>query len=656
MLNVYLRSTAVWVVCALVAAATGWAEDVLPSLSFNDEAPAEAVAPGITAPAAAPAVTKSTPKAPSETTDAGDRDAVDVGTAREKAIAFFRSLAAAEGADGLIAPPARQRKVVGYTDVEVRFSEKLVDVPVFETVQEYQDVKVGESVDAVTIRKKVGVRKVVGTEKKMGLVKDPNGTIVRTLKERVYGPGGPDVWHGFQFGHNAMAIYAMMRAGVDPGDEIVQSVAEALSRIYEEFGLPDLTWDLAWSTAAFSLLREERYQELARQMAGKLLDGQIDNGNASGLWGPVCVNTELLAAMTRKKADYSAFYLAAKAKHAVSKRESDQKKADQALEALRTFDKLFRRVSMLAGKMTAVTRNVSFEEEMGILHPFSLPALPSWIFNQRSADMESTAIAMFGLRVAAGQKLIPTETWRPLDERKRPLARPRRAQDVLQRAVTAIQRAQRQEGWTELNQHQPVTDFDKIEGIKGVPVDGRSFAALDSKMTSLSTAQGYAVFSYYAALFGVSGLNPYARNVMAGNASVKAILAKGFGGPDPKALPACDLCFFLSDTPDLGNPEFDLKAWLPIAKYLVSAQNKDGSWGTTTRYGVKKEPSSLRERRNVLPGILEPKADKQLWSKAHVDFNVKTMNQPGWIPSYFADPRIELTAYALLALAGDKEQ
>jgi hypothetical protein len=390
-------------------------------------------------------------------------------------------------------------------------------------------------------------------------------------------------------------------------------------------------------------------------MAGKLLDGQIDTGSAAGLWGPVCVNTELLAAMTRKKGDYSAFYLAAKAKYAARKKESYQKKAEQALAALRTFENLSRRVSMQAEKMAGGTNSIRFEEERGIVHPFGLPALPSWIFNQRSADMESTAIAMYALRVAAGQKLIPMKTWRPLDERNRPLTSPRRARDVLVNAVTAIQRAQRREGWTELNQHQPVTDFDKIEGIKGVPVDRRSFVPLDSPMTSLSSAQGYAIFSYYATMVGVSGLNPYARNVKAGNASVKAILAKGFEDPGTKTPPTCDLCFFLSETPDLGNPKFDLNAWSPIAKYLANTQNEDGSWGTTRPYGIKKEPSSLRERRNVLPGILEPKADKQLWSKAHVDYNLKTMRKPGKITSYFADPRIELTAYALLALAAEQE-
>lgn len=639
----------VLLLCTTVAAQVGSNEqDVLPSL-LPDDAPADPV--GDNTPKSTSPGSVESPEVITETTDAEPSDMLDVSAAREKAIIFFRDLAATDKVDGIISPPIRTQLVVGYTDKEVRFSEKLIDAPIYEIVQEYQNVKVGEGSDAVTIRKKVNVRKVVGTEKKMAVVGDPNGNILRVIKVPIHGPGGPDAWKSFQFGHNAMAIYAMMRAGVDPSDELIQRVAGRLDSIYTEFGLPDLTWDLAWSTAAFSMLREDQYRELARRLAGKLLDGQIDKGNAAGLWGPECINTELLAAMAKKKAEYSKFYLAAKTKHATSKKEADQKKMDQAMDALQKFEKLSAQVSMLAGSMVGVGGSVTLVGETGIAQ-LSVPSLQSWIYNQRSADMESTAIAMFALRVATAQKVIPSESWRPLDERKRALTPPRRARDVLKKAVTAIQGAQQEQGWTELNQHQAVTDFNQLQDIPGVPLENDFFPPLNSPVTSLSIAQGYSVFLNYAAMVGVAELKPLLRNVKAGNASVKSVLAKGFADPDSKAPAASGLCFFLGEAPDLGSPELELSTSLPIAKYLLDRQNKDGSWGPNI--SMIKDSSSIRERRNVLPDISELKADPKPWSKPHVDYNAKT-KEKHLLRRYFMDPRVEHTAYALLALASDRK-
>ena len=434
-----------------------------------------------------------------------------------------------------------------------------------------------------------------------------------------------------------------------------QRVAEQLLHVYELHGLPDLTWDLAWSTAAFSMMEGESYREMAGQMAGKLLDGQITDGKATGLWGPVCVNTEFLAAMLQKKDDYSAFYQAAKAKYAAKKRPSYEKKAEQALEALRTFSDVMTRVVMLADKMQYVSLQVTLSDEMGF-PPITLPVYPSWIYNQRSADMESTAVAMFGLRVAAERKVLPKETWRPLDERKRPLTPARRPRDVLLRAVTAIKGAQKREGWTELNRHQLVKDFDRMEGIRGVPGHATSFKPLADPLTPLSTVQGYAVFSYYAAINGVAGLRPFARNVVAGNESVKSVLDAGFTEPKGKEGSFCELCFYVSETPDLGNPEFDLQAWPTISAYLAASQNEDGSWGL--QKGTFKEPSSLRERRAMLPGMYATKAPPPVrdWSKAHVDYRTDNPHA-ATRDQYYYSPKIVNTAYALLALAeGDGGQ
>jgi hypothetical protein len=671
MISDNIRNLMRWGVYVLFIAPI-WADNVLPSLSFDDE-PEEAPAPAVTAQAVtntpvAPTVDETatveeaTTVSEALTVDKAPTGAetptvveltipdIDLITVQEKGITFLKGLAEKEEADGLISPPVRQRKVIGKTMVDVRYSMKLVDVPVYKVVKEFRNVKVGDSTDAVMVRKKVNVRKKVGTKKEERKVLDPDGDIFGQRVKYEYGPGGPDNWRAFEFGYNAMAIYAMMRTGVDPQDEVVQQVAEQLLYIYDEYGMPDLTWDLAWSTAAFSMIENKKYQEMAEQMAGKLMDGQIDDGVAAGLWGPVCVNTELLAAMTQKKADYSSFYLAAKARYANNKHPSYEKKVEDALNALRTFSHLIKRVSMLTDKMQYVSKRIRLSDEMGMVPSIILPGLPSWIYNQRSADMESTAVAMFGLRVATERKVLPKETWRPLDERNRPLTSARKSSDVLQLAIDAIRGFQQREGWTELNQHQLVKDFNKIKGINGVPGDASSFKPLADPLTPLSTVQGYAIYSYYAAINGVAGLRPFARNVIAGNASVKSVLDNDFTEPKGKKGSFCELCFYVSETPDLGIPEYDLQAWPIISAYLAASQNEDGSWGLQKT--AVKEPSSLRERRAVLPGILDEK-DRN-WAQAHVDY--QTDSPKGIIRrQYYYSPKIVTTAYALLALANEAE-
>ena len=622
------------------------AEDIMPTLSFDAE-PVVAPAPSAPPPAVQPVAEVAA--------SAGVAQGLDLVDLREKAVTFFRNRAAEGGAGGLISPPIRHRVVVGTTWVEARFSEKMIDVDTYETVMEYRNVKVGESTDAVMVRKKVPIKKKAGKEKRLQKVRDPNGDIVGRIAKHDYGPGGPDEWRAFQFGNNAMAIYAMMCAGVDSQDEMVLRVARQLRDVYRQYGLPDLTWDLAWSTAAFSLIDDPGYQELAGKMAGKLLDGQIAGGAAAGLWGPVCVNTELLAAMMRKRSDYSAFYLKAKAKHAAKPRKLYEEKAELALEALRSFERLIPRVSMLSDSMARVSARIKLTDRMDAAQSIRIPSLPSWLFTQRSADMESTAAAMFGLQTAARQKVMPAATWRPKDERRRPLIAPRKAADILRRAVRAIAAAQAKEGWTELNHHLPVVDFDEIEGINGVPIDKSSFKPLASPMNGLSTVQGYAVFSYYASIYGMSGIRPFARNVVAGNEAVKEVLA-GLEKPDRETPPACDLCFFVSETPDLGNPAYDLKAHDIISEYLVNTQNADGSWGKELPECMFKVPSSLRERRNVLPGMYWRKAKRTRdWSVAHVDYNSNDMHS-GIRELYTQDPLVVTTAYALMALSSGQKR
>jgi hypothetical protein len=584
---------------------------------------------------------------------------LDVATAREKAICYFRELAKKETAEGLICPPLRRGKVTEWKTVEVKCTKRLVEEkhPVYKVVEEYQDVKEGDSVTAVTVRKKVPVHKLEGwkTVQVERTVPDPNGSIVEQRRVPVMGPGGADEWRTFQFGHNAMALYALMRAGVDPQDEAVQRGAEQLLKIYQTFGIPDYTWDLAWSVAAFSMIESKDYQDMAKRMAGKLLDGQINDGAATGLWGPVCVNTELLSAMMAKRQEYSDFYLLAKKKTDEKKRASDQKKLDQALEALRAFEALMKQVVMLAPLINWQSWLATLSDDAGEGLALTVPIYPAYIYNQVSADMDSTAIAMFGLRVAAARKVLPAETWRPELAPRLPLTKPRRSSEVVQKAMVAIAGAQGKEGWSELNQHQPVRDFDKQRGIEGVPANAKAFKPLEAKTNKTCTVQGYAVFSAYGAIAGLGPLRQYARNVVSANTAVKALLKSGLSTVDGGIVPPYDACFFLSEPVELGSPEYDLREREAIVKFLVASQNADGSWGK--KIAVDAWPSSVRERLNTLPVVRWNKSEGGLSrSGPHVVFTAKEALLPGGGElrrTYICQCQILSTAYALLALSGE---
>ena len=622
------------------------ASDVLPSLTLEDEPEQPSDAPIVVAPAKTQAVAVEGPAKVAAEASTG------IDAAKEKGIAFLKDVASKDVV-GFFAPPVRNRIAVGWEEKPLRYSLKLVDVPVYETVEVFRDVKVGESVDSAKVRQKVKIQKKVGTKKEQREVLDRNGDIEKMTKMPKFGEGGPDEWRSFLFGQNAMAIYALIEAGVDPTDAVVLNPAEELLKLYEQYGMPDLTWDLAWSIAAFSKIDQPAFQDMARNMSGKLLDGQIADGEATGLWGPVCINTSLLAAMLKKQNEYSQFYLAAKAKFDEKKTPNYESKMQAALDALRLFAKLIKRASMLGSSAFDDRIMIALRDESGIANPINVPGYPSYLVNQTAADMESTAIALFGIRVAIDKKLLPTETWRPTNDKGLPLVPPKTTATVLRAALSAIVKAQKREGWSELNIHQPVKDFDNMKGLAGVPADPTSFKPLASPVTETSIAQGYSAFTCYERAYGMRGLTPLARNIVAGNAIVKSVLDAGVNAVKGGQVAPYDFCFFLSAVPDLGKPEYDLHTAQRLSEFLVAKQNRDGSWGSNP---LKRNllPSSLRERIASLParyGIPAGVTPCEL-SVAHVPFGndaEKKHMTMSRVTSFYT--KNIATSYALLTLA-----
>jgi hypothetical protein len=101
-------------------------------------------------------------------------------------------------------------------------------------------------------------------------------------------------------------------------------------------------------------------------------------------------------------------------------------------------------------------------------------------------------VALYGLRVAREKGLVPQTVTRTADLKAKPFLPPEQAGAVAARASAALARFQAKSGaWTELNIHGPVTDFNSIKSIPGVPLKAAArFPSLGCPTNFCSTAQG----------------------------------------------------------------------------------------------------------------------------------------------------------------------
>jgi len=497
---------------------------------------------------------------------------------------------------------------------------------------------------------KVPVRvrgKQTGTRPQNRLVRDKNGTIERIHKVAKYGPGGTVEWKSGQLGQNALVIYALIKSGVDPFDELISRPLETFSYLYNTFGLPDSTWDLAWSICAFANSGLEEHRELASQMAAKLAGAQMKSGQAAGLWGPVGLDTELLGAILSANADTSAEYLRFKEKFDKKKKEYDENKMKEALELIRRTNNLKGRYTMMAKESSVyfrvILKDKGFSETAGQV--FNLIAFPLYLYNQTTVDLETTALVLHALSVASTKDVLPKETTtlRPKGSRQT-LGKSRTLPQVLASAANAIAKGQFKDGsFHQLNFHQPVNDFDKSLLIRGVPADPATFPKLESPTTIASAAQGFATLNAFAAIAGEQAASRYARNFQAATARVVADLPSALFVDLKQTVSSStfgpyDLAFSI-----FANKSSDSLATLaaPVTRFLIDGQSPNGSWQTTNRF-KSLISSSLRARSKLLPQYTGKGFN---WAQAWV-------LPDKWNNSYYPTPAgIVPTSYAMLALA-----
>lgn len=556
----------------------------------------------------------------------------EVRSALAAAVGFFNKRAA-EDEEGWVVPPTRTRKVVGHETVIVRYREVTREVPVYkykyETYEVVEKVRHGQSSDAVDTfrkvqRKRVVSRKQVGTRTVKSLARDPEGSIEREHHIPQYGPGGPDVWARCAVGDNALALHALRCSGVSADDPTVERLASNLHSFVINYGYPDATWDLAWLTAAFATMPAEHHRETARVLSSKLLDGQIPDGDAAGLWGPVAIHTALLAERMLELEKLSRRF--EEAKRIAGKGRTEERAAQRAEKAYQEELHNLLRVATfgMAGHLIEHTVTIS----PGDMNSVRMAGLTDYIYNQRTADLGSTALALYALRQTVENEVFPKELWRPEGSK----IRPESPSVLITASVKALAEALvKKGGWDEMNHYQAVKDLDRVRTFPGIPGADVDFPVPASKTSSLTMAQGFSALSDASRIASSESLDDRFRSHLAKGSELFRASAEGLLGdwattePERARLAPYDHYLFLSSvTREPGSSKEDRRdLWGPLARGLLSMRSGDGAWthkGPGRQYRL---PTSLLARVAVMEA--PEKGSLVEYDKPHVGRHYRAM-------------------------------
>jgi hypothetical protein len=485
-------------------------------------------------------------------------------------------------------PPARSRKKVGVKEVTVRYRIVEVEIPVYEYSTKEVLVRRSESseTEAGMVKKTVQVRgKQIGTKTVQRQKSDPNGPLTRTAKHTLWDRTGPDYWKIGQIASNCMAGLVMMRTR-DEGEalpERVEGMLNAMKERVETFGAPEITYDLAWLIVAFSESGEDTYQEMVPDLVARLIKAQLREGPGKGLWGAVAVDPEELAIwmgktaqMTEKVDEMNKSYEESGSRTEMKKLMDSRKSLAEANEQLKRFAG-----SYLEPNPANNVTNVTTEQDEAI----SWASPDEYIFNQRTADLENTWIALYALRIARENRLLPGSVEREkLMPGRQGMVGTESISVVasLHAAGQAVMSRQHPSGaFPEMNIQQPVTAFDDIEGLPGVPIDKRSFQELDQPITLTSTAQGLAALDQLRHILGMQAMRPYANSMIKAKKLLDATINE-VGKGDLEKVGENGLSLFafylaLCDSgPDLPVAPTNLTAI--AADHLLELQENNGNW------------------------------------------------------------------------------
>ncbi len=571
----------------------------------------------------------------------------------------------AEDPDGWIVGPVQHRKVISWTNIVSRYSRKTytVESPVYEysNVVTFIPGSVGEAPRKVVAKRPV--RKIgVKTVEQEGLVPDPKGPIIKEYRRPFqYDNSGVITWSARTVGDAALTVYALRQAGVADTDPVMQRMLENLQGHVGTFGLPDQTWDLAWLTAVFAGTPGDQAEALTQQLVSRLLDGQITEGPARGLWGPICVHHGLLAALLR---DYLAAFADLQKKE-LRLKEKFSKAAeaarDEALRELNNQKALVAKCCQHGVRFGSVEQ--AWTPDSNADPKIFLPGADHCLYNQTVADMESSWVALTALSIASGQKRLPIESLRPKIARKlgvqaTPLPPPERSDAVMARAANGLAAQQARDGrWGECNLHQPVTKFAAFTSTLPVPPDPKGFPPLSSPVTSASTLQGMAALNSVGEVAGMERVRkafnePYLAGLAGSRRELDAMLATFL--PKPAVRPVLkmtdyDLILTLARPLAQGGEETaSIRANDLLLRTLILAGTTNGAWGRGILPMVSSTSVRARlEALKAIPGRVGSRpADPVELNKAHL-----------WMGNMNIAREAEgfATAVAVLYLAGHVE-
>ncbi len=613
------------------------------------------------------------------------QDAVRAGLA---SAAQFLVDQATTNQDHLVTHPYRRKQLVGYgrtETYEVRYKMVTRERPVYKyeyEEEEYEEfvVQGGTSTSSrkmkkvKRVRRKVVGKKQVGTQKYQVKVGDPNGDIVETHARHldpIY-EGAPDIWPRDFLGVNAMALYALLRCGISPTTDEVRKLAEAMFDHVDWYGIPDMTWDVAWLCAAYANLPEDAFPgESARKkfrkqrelLATKLLEGQVTDGPGRGLWGPVCINTKLLSAMIAYEDTLN--------KELVQREErlkkqpnvrSRKEKVAEAKQAIEDFIKEYRGVARQGLRLKQVTS--SFAAAPNDWTPqLIVQGLPYDIYSQVVVDMESTSVALYAVRELNRHGFMPKKTIRPEALKGKSIAPPQIVSAILARSAAAVAAAQQKDGsWHEKNVHQPIKYFDPIGWPQLLP---EKLFQLQSHANPMTSAQAYGVLTDAGAAVGLQKmLGRYGRNAAAGTERVRTqaedYLVNKIGNTPPvgRNLSPFDYMFKLNRIHrSYGGPEEDRRdLWMRTAHRLLHLQDSDGAWG---HLPIKKAAGSsgvwawrFADQKHNHDVAQEKKAKKDRKPYQFKDYRDRRIPHRAHYTHHYRwlDSRIVSTVYAMLHL------
>lgn len=464
--------------------------------------------------------------------------------------------------DFFFVPPERTRTVVDHREVAVRYKKVTVERPVYEKKYDTETYEIvvnrggvsnqstGKMEKVTRKRRKLVSKKKVGTKTVTRLVRDKNGSIVKTHRRPVYGPGGADIHYPGFFAQNSMALYLSAKAGVPHDDDLMSATSQNIANLAMAYGLPDRTWDLAWTTAAMVNMPkdDDAFRKVSERLVHKLLLGQFRDGDAEGMWGPVCVDPFALSAMIEFEQKYYDKHIKkweAKLKDNPD-REYYQEKLSEVQETLKVFRRQHLRVAQLglAFRRAQYRRNSIKPKNDHIFNlqtgtgmddgrPAKVEGLPYNIYGERLADIESTSLVLFALREASENGYLPEQTWVPKKPDGEPLVSSRQTSKILRSSFKALtERVQRNGMANEANQWSAIHVFDDIPGL-GLPYDDDRIERLESGITFTTTARASAALMDAAAMLNDTrglDLNTYNATLRMHETMIEAFLKNNLRG------------------------------------------------------------------------------------------------------------------------------